>query len=150
MTLGCKGLNSVEGVKLISRVEMSIKGSYSSFKYMSKRNNYPIVMFLSENARVHLMTPSLYFGSYGISYSFTSCQFCREDKWSQAQPTSHRWWNNSSQERFQWISSPSKSFSRVDCKLFNSEYSLKETNFTQITMGSIVSSKRCSSRLPNI
>ena len=64
MTLGCKGLNSVEGVKLISRVEMSIEGSYSSFQYMSKRNNYTIVMFLSENAQVHLITPSLYFGSW--------------------------------------------------------------------------------------
>ena len=72
MTLGCKGLNSVEGVKLISRVERF----YSSFQYMSKRSNYPIVMFLSENAQVYLMTPSLYFGSYGVSYSFTSCQFC--------------------------------------------------------------------------
>ena len=50
MTLGCKGLNSVEGVRLISIVEMSIKGSCSSFQYMSKRSNYPIVMFLSENA----------------------------------------------------------------------------------------------------
>ena len=117
MTLGCKGLNSVEGVKLISRVERFC----SSFQYMSKRSNYPIVVFLSEHVQVHLMTPSLYFGSYGISYSFTSCQFCREDKWSQAQPTSHRWWNNSSQERFQWISSPSESFSRIECKLFNSE-----------------------------
>ena len=146
MTLGCKGLNSVEGVKLISRV----KRSYSSFQYMSKRSNYPIVMFLSENAQVHLITPSLYFGSYGISYSFTSCQFCREDKWSQAQPTSHRWWNNSSQERFQWISSPSKSFSRVKCKLFNSKKSVEKKDSTQTSMGSIVSSKRCSSRLPNI
>ena len=146
MTLGCKGLNSVEGVRLISRVERSC----SSFQYMSKRSNYPIVMFLSENARVHLMTPSLYFGSYGISYSFTSCQFCREDKWSQAQPTSHRWWNNSSQEHFQWISFPSKSFSRVECKLFNSSKSVEKKDSTQTSMGSIVSSKRCSSRLPNI
>ena len=150
MTLGCKGLNSVEGVRLISIVEMSIKGSCSSFQYMSERSNYPIVMFLSENARVHLMTPSLYFGSYGISYSFTSCQFCREDKWSQAQPTSHRWWNNSSQEHFQWISSPSKSFSRVECKLFDPSKSAEKKDPTQISMGSIVSSKRCSSRLPNI
>ena len=146
MTLGCKGLNSVEGVKLISRVERFC----SSFQYMSKRSNYPIVMFLSENAQVHLMTPSLYFGSYGISYSFTSCQFCREDKWSQAQPTSHRWWNNSSQERFQWISSLSKSFSRVECKLFNSSKSVEKKDSTQTSMESIVSSKRCSSRLPNI
>ena len=146
MTLGCKGLNSVEGVKLISRVERS----YSSFQYMSKRSNYPIVMFLSENAQVHLIIPSLYFGSYGISYSFTSCQFCREDKWSQAQPTSHRWWNNSSQERFQWISSPSKSFSRVECKIFNSSKSVEKKDSTQTSMGSIVSSKWCSSRLPNI
>ena len=146
MTLGCKGLNSVEGVKLISRVERFC----SSFQYMSKRSNYPIVMFLSENAQVHLMTPSLYFGSYGISYSFTSCQFCREDKRSQAQPTSYRWWNNSSQEHFQWISFPSKSFSRVECKLFNSSKSVEKKDPTQTSMGSIVSSERCSSRLPNI
>ena len=146
MTLGCKGLNSVEGVKLISRVERFC----SSFQYMSKRSNYPIVMFLSENAQVHLIIPSLYFGSYGISYSFTSCQFCREDKWSQAQPTSHRWWNNSSQERFQWISSPSKSCSRVECKLFYSKKSVEKKDSTQTSMGSIVSSKPCSSRLPNI
>ena len=146
MTLGCKGLNSVEGVKLISRVERSC----SSFQYMSKRSSYPIVMFLSENAQVHLMTPSLYFGSYGISYSFTSCQFCREDKRSQDQPTSHRWWNNSSQEHFQWISSPSKSFSRAEYKLFNSSKSVQKKDPTQTSMGSIVSSKRCSSRYPNI
>ena len=48
MTLGCKRLNSVEGVKLISRVERSC----SSFQYMSKRSNYATVMFLSENAQV--------------------------------------------------------------------------------------------------
>ena len=146
MTLGCKGLNNVEGVKLISKVEMSC----SSFQYMSKRSNYPIVMFLSENAQVHLMTPSLYFGSYGISYSFTSCQFCREDKRSQAQPTSHRWRNNSSQEHFQWISYPSKSFSCVECKLFDSSKSVEKKDSTQTSMESIVPSKRCSSRLPNI
>ena len=146
MTLGCKGLNNVEGVKLISRVERSC----SSFQYMSERSNYPIVMFLSESVQVHLITSSLYFGSYGISYSFTSCQFCREDKRSQAQPTSHRWWNNSSQERFQWISSPSKSFSRVECKLFDTKKSVEKKDSTQTSMGSIVSSKQCSSRLPNI
>ena len=151
MTVGCKWLNGVEGFKLIRRLEISIKGFGSSFQYMSQRSNYAIiVIFLSEKVQVHLKTPSLYFGSYGISHSFTSCQFCREDKRSQAQPTSHRWRNNSSQEHFQWISYPSKSFSCVECKLFDSSKSVEKKDYTQTSMESTVPSKRCSSRLPNI
>jgi len=36
----------------------------------------------------------------GCCSTITAGQFGREDKWSQAEQASHRWWNNSSNEGF--------------------------------------------------